>query len=1156
MHVTTVVVSHHGSVYLPRVLRALDEQTRQPDRNLGVDAGSQDGSPELLEDAFGRLNVLRAGPQSGFGEAVSLGLAELGTVEAPAVPVESQYLWLLHDDAAPEPEALAELLHAVERAPSVTVAGCKQVDWARERNLVDVGLSASRKAERLTMIEFDEQDQGQYDGRSDVFAVNSAGMLVRRDVWDSLGGFDPALPGPGDDIDFCWRNRLTGNRVVVVPSAVVHHAQDRPGALAQPTTARTAEVHTRLKHAPWWKLPLLWTGALLNGLWWFFAGFLFKYPGHGWRQFTATVRALFRFGAISRSRTSARKTKRLSRSVVRALQVDARDVRTYRRAVGESMLGVDEDDDDLLDSGNEFEPSGDAQQDFVSLATTRRLWIGTGAIAAAVVLMLAGIIALTRFIGAEALTGAALLPASSALGQIWYNATFWWSELGAGWPGSGEPFDFVIWLMGLIGFGNASQTIVWLFLLALPLAGLGAWFCIGALTSSRWARFLAALLWGASPVLLIAIGEGRIGALLAHLVIPWAFLGFFRALGAARSRRTPVLISASAGQASRGRQSAAITAKPGTSGRVSWTAAAATGLLLALLTASAPSLFPLAALIVLLLLAFGGRRARTLWWTLLPSVAVYVPFALTTFSNPRALLVDPGLPLPFQNAPSWLQLLGQPTAIAWSDGLPGMPWLPTGVPWAYLAALIIGAPLVVMALAALLWPHRASGTVRIFWGVTLGALVTAFVAGLIGTGAALQNIVTPFSGPAVSVAIFAVLCSAMIGLGGLRERSAQYTGRAFARRSATVFSVLLLLAPVVSLGGWIVQNQSGSPLAVQPGSQRLLPATASDRGLSEDRTRTLVLSTDPDGQINASLMRGAGTSLDTLSSDAIAADVRGWPGAETVTSGDAATETIRSAVAAIVAGTGADPRPQLNSLGAGFLVLRQSDTSAELLAGQIDAVPGLAAVGLTDQGWLWRVTSALPGGEADVIAALRTEDAQGRTLNYLPMTGTAQTDTSIPPGPEGRLLVLAERADSGWSAWLDGQPLERATGQGTASWAQAFALPERGGDLEIRYFQPWAPLWGIVQIVILALTLLLAIPMPARSSGRTLSAARMGAPRPPQHVVAEPRDAGLHDDDVDTATKAWARESEVEPEGQRHHGPELHADGTERAEERPQGPTS
>ncbi|MFP5311499.1 MAG: glycosyltransferase family 2 protein, partial [Actinomycetes bacterium] len=201
------MVAHNGSAYLPRTLSALAAQTRRIDGAVGVDTGSGDESYRLLREALGDSRVIsQPRGKGGMGAAVAAALASLDPAQGPGGSDRSEWIWLLHDDAAPAPEALAELLTAVERAPSVTVAGCKQLDWHSPRKLIDVGLSTSRWAERLTLIDADEMDQGQYDGRTDTFAVNSAGMLVRRDVWEQLDGFDPALPASGDDVDFCWRN--------------------------------------------------------------------------------------------------------------------------------------------------------------------------------------------------------------------------------------------------------------------------------------------------------------------------------------------------------------------------------------------------------------------------------------------------------------------------------------------------------------------------------------------------------------------------------------------------------------------------------------------------------------------------------------------------------------------------------------------------------------------------------------------------------------------------------------------------------------------------------------------------------------------------------------------------------------------------------------
>ncbi|POC77973.1 hypothetical protein CRN61_18295, partial [Vibrio vulnificus] len=82
-------------------------------------------------------------------------------------------------------------------------------------------------------------------------------------------------------------------------------------------------------------------------------------------------------------------------------------------------------------------------------------------------------------------------------------------------------------------------------------------------------------------------------------------------------------------------------------------------------------------------------------------------------------------------------------------------WLPAGIPWAWLAVLIIGAPLVLLAVGALVWPNKRSATVRVLWLVGIFALVLGYLVGHIGTSTGKDALVTPFSGPALSVLAFA-----------------------------------------------------------------------------------------------------------------------------------------------------------------------------------------------------------------------------------------------------------------------------------------------------------------------------------------------------------------------------------------------------------------
>ena len=1100
------MVAHNGSAYLPRTLSALAAQTRPVDRAIGVDTGSTDDSHSLLRETLGDASVL-AFPRSkgGMGAAISAGLGGL-VPSAGTGGDTAEWIWLLHDDAAPAPDALAELLGAVERAPSVTVAGCKQLDWHSPRRLIDVGLSTSRWAERLTLIDADEMDQGQYDGRTDTFAVNSAGMLVRRDVWEQLGGFDPALPGSGDDVDFCWRNRLAGHRVVVVPAARMFHVAHRPHAMGNPAAARKAQVHLRLKHSPLWMVPVHGLGALLGSLFKLVLSIVVKDPGHGISQLVATCAALGRPRAVAKARRAAKRSRRIRRSVIRKLQTPRREVWSHRRSLMEALGSDGSGADHLVQDPLAHQPTGDAADDFAALATAKRGWVGNGALAAVIIASIASLLALTGLFRANAVTGGGLIPVSAGLGDIWRNASGWWISLGAGLPGHGDPFDYVLWIIGVLGGGDANPAMAWLLLLGAPLSGLTAWFAAGGLTTRRRLRLAAAIFWAGAPALQVALNQGRAGALIAHIMIPLVVLGLIRATGSAVGHGSFSLEA----QAD-ARPADQPPAKPGVNGMPSWTASAAAGLALAVTTASAPSLLVPAVVLIVLCGVLLGRRGRTLWWALLPSAALFIPFALSTIDRPRALLADPGLPLEFNAAPLWQQIIGQPLAFDPAGGLQGLGLFPGGpVPWALLLALLIAVPVLVLAIVGLFVPGGPARAARWFWVAAFVALAGGWLTSHVATGINADSLVTPFPGPAVSAASFALLSAAVLGAGHAmsavdRRSAAAPKAPTAARAGLAVVLVVLLAGPLAGMAAWSAQNllrpaaapasgpaapgvapaPSGSVTGEALGAQRLveaaaarsLPATAIDRGTGPEQTRTLLISTSDDGTFKASLMRGSGTTLDNLSAIASARNIIGAPGAEEVRDDDDVTAAVRRVVATLVAGQGVDPRTDLEQLGVGFVVLRAADTAAQLTASRMDAVPGLVAVGQTDVGWLWRISPANQAAvqAADVAHRVRIVDPRGATTNSIP-SGADGVDAAVPSGPEGRLVVLAERADPGWSAWLDGRKLTSTT----SGWAQAFTLPASGGQLTVRYENPWAFWAAAGQITVIGLTIILAIPMPTQ----------------------------------------------------------------------------
>ena len=146
---------------------------------------------------------------------------------APGAAADEQveWVWLLHDDCEPAADALEQLLRGAAETPKAAVLGPKVMDWSDRDVMLEAGLTIDTVGRRVTGIEPREVDQGQHDGDRDTLAVSSAGMLVRRDVWDQLRGFDPGMALFREDMDFCWRVHAAGFRVRVITDAVVFHAQ-------------------------------------------------------------------------------------------------------------------------------------------------------------------------------------------------------------------------------------------------------------------------------------------------------------------------------------------------------------------------------------------------------------------------------------------------------------------------------------------------------------------------------------------------------------------------------------------------------------------------------------------------------------------------------------------------------------------------------------------------------------------------------------------------------------------------------------------------------------------------------------------------------------------------------------------------------------------
>ncbi|MET9865753.1 glycosyltransferase, partial [Streptomyces sp. NPDC006386] len=911
--VTAVLVSHDGARWLPDALAGLLGQERPVQYAMGADTGSADDSAQLVTDALGADRVLHLARRTGFGQAVEecdrtaphLTPEELPYLKRPSGwdPVTRswrddaydlpelphgepvQWLWLLHDDCAPEPDALAQLLRVVDNEyelgrEDVAVVGPKLRGWYDRRQLLEVGVSIANSGRRWTGLDRREQDQGQHDHVRSVLSVSTAGMLIRRDVFEQLGGFDRHLPLMRDDVDLCWRAHAAGYRVLVAPEAVVRHAEAAsrerrtvdcvgrtaasPHKVDKAGAVYALLVNTRTAVLPWVLLRIV-LGTLLRTL----AYLVGKVPGQAVDEIRGLLGTLLRPERILAGRRR-RGAPQIDKGELRQLfPPPGATVRATVEQVASNLVGRS-DPEIAAGAGRhggavESGPGGD-DADFLEIeqfARLKRIARKPGPVLF-LVLLLVSLVACRQLLGGGALAGGALLPAPADSADLWARYLDAWHAVGTGGTSAAPPYVAIVAMLASLLFGSTGLAVTLLLVCSVPLAGVTAYFASRPLVESRLLRAWAAVVYAFLPAATGALAGGRLGTAVLAVLLP---------------------LLARAGIAAGGLANPAGT-------RGSWRATWAYALLLTITTAFTPVVWPIALLLGAGLLvlrrsditAYGLRFLAQLGTPLL----ILAPWSLTLL--PFGFFKEAGLEYG-ASAASALDLLG---------ASPGGPGTVSGL-------MLIG--IVLAALAALLRSERQRG----IW--------TAWTVGLVGFVFAILSNSSTWAGPATLVYGIALLAAAALGADGARARVAE---QSFGWRQpvAVLIAFASAAGPLLVAAGWMIRGADG-PLERRDPTQ--VPAFVAEESGSTDQARTLVLDSDSAAHVGYVLVRGSGARL----------------GDGEIAAEDGENSRLDKVVANLVAGSGADQADQLGGFAVRYVLVHKG--APRDVTRVLDATPGLAS---------------------------------------------------------------------------------------------------------------------------------------------------------------------------------------------------------------------
>ncbi|HEX5610223.1 MAG TPA: glycosyltransferase family 2 protein [Solirubrobacterales bacterium] len=252
--VAVVIPSWNSAGLLPRCLDSLEDQGVEIEL-LVVDNGSSDGSVELLQErSVPHLPLPR---NTGFAAAVNLGASRVSAGSVLA----------LNADTVLEPGCLATLQAALAADPGLGGVQPRLLQLEGEAaevasaRLYSAGMALTRDG-RAVEAGAGEEQRPEWLRRREVFGVCGAACLLRRQLFDALGGYDESYFAFYEDVDLNVRARIAGWHFGYVPEAVVWHLGNaswlagfsRPGADNARLVARN-RLATQVKFMPARALP-------------------------------------------------------------------------------------------------------------------------------------------------------------------------------------------------------------------------------------------------------------------------------------------------------------------------------------------------------------------------------------------------------------------------------------------------------------------------------------------------------------------------------------------------------------------------------------------------------------------------------------------------------------------------------------------------------------------------------------------------------------------------------------------------------------------------------------------------------------------------------------------------------------------------------------
>ena len=219
MRIAVVILNWNGKMFLEKFMPSLLANSSKEAEIIVADNASTDDSVGFLRANYPGIRIIQHHKNFGFAKGYNLALAQ----------VEADYFILLNSDIEVTPGWIEPVISLMESDPSVAACQPKIRSYSEPKKFEYAGAAGGFIDKygypfcRGRVFLSIEEDNGQYNDTCEIFWATGACMFVRASLFHKFGGLDEDFFAHMEEIDFCWRLKNEGYKIMYCPSSVVYH---------------------------------------------------------------------------------------------------------------------------------------------------------------------------------------------------------------------------------------------------------------------------------------------------------------------------------------------------------------------------------------------------------------------------------------------------------------------------------------------------------------------------------------------------------------------------------------------------------------------------------------------------------------------------------------------------------------------------------------------------------------------------------------------------------------------------------------------------------------------------------------------------------------------------------------------------------------------